>query len=326
VSSAVAAVLLALLLRWLLEPILHGEAPFLLLFAAVMAAAAYGGLWPGLLATILGGGAATLLFGSPTSSSAHYGPELLLYIIEGVLLSIVGARLHRAASAADTAQRANLELEQQILEISDDERRRIGHDLHDGLGQQLTGIALLSKVLQQRLAGGSAREAQTAEQIASLVNQSIAWTRDLARGLAPVALDSGGLSAAMEEAAYNSARILQVNCTFFREGPERRMDPHHSVHLYRIIQEAMSNSVKHGKARNIEVRLRFDEHSITLTVIDDGCGISFKTLARPGLGLQIMRYRARMIGATIRIQRASADSGTIVHCILPTGSKSPAGA
>jgi signal transduction histidine kinase len=309
----------ALLLRWMLGPVLREQAPFLLLFAAVMAAAAYGGLGPGLLATALGGGAAYALFVADTPATAAIVPELLLYLIEGILLSVIGARLQGAANAAETAQRANLDLEQQILEISDDERRRIGHDLHDGLGQQLTGIALLSKVLQQRLSTGSAREAQTAEQIATLVNQSIAWTRDLARGLSPVALDSGGLSAAMEEATHASARILQVSCSFTREGPERPTDPHHSVHLYRIIQEAMSNSVKHGKARNVEVRLRFEPDSIVLTVIDDGCGISTKTLARPGLGLQIMRYRAKMIGASIRIERASEEGGTIVHCTLPTG-------
>lgn len=313
-SLAIAAVAVALVLRLAMEPLLDTEAPYLLMFTAVIAASAYGGLGPGLLATALVGIASYLLF---LPEPNRVTPAFLLFVIEGGLVSVLGARLHQAIRHAEITEMQNLNLEQRILEISDDERRSIGHDLHDGLGQQLTGIALLSKVLQQRLARSDPMEAKTADRIATLVNQSIAWTRDLARGLSPVTLKSGGFSAAMEEAAINSARVLGIDCTFSYEGEEVTVDGHTSLHLYRIIQEAMSNSAKHGKAKNVTVRLHVASGVVHLTLADDGIGISAKTLSHPGLGLQIMRHRARMIGADVRIASARPEGGAVVECIMP---------
>lgn len=316
-SLAVVAVAVVLLLRLGLEHVLKAEAPFLLMFAAVMAAAAYGGLGPGLLATFLGGTASYFLFVPEAPNLPRVEPLFVLFLVEGTLLSILGARLHEAVRRAAITQINNLNLEQRILEISDDERRRIGHDLHDGLGQQLTGIALLSKVLQQRLAQSSPAEARTADQIATLVNRSITWTRDLARGLSPVTLESDGFTAAMEEAAINSARVLGIDCTFQQEGEDPSIDGHTSLHFYRIIQEAMSNSAKHGKAKSVTVRLVVNSEHVRLTVTDDGIGISAKTMSRPGIGLQIMRHRAKMIGAEISIARARPEGGAVVECIMP---------
>ncbi len=314
---AVVAVGAALAMRTALEPLITSNVPFLLLFAAVMAAAAYGGLGPGLLATVLGGIAGYGLFMSPAERNGTTRTELALFLLEGGLLSIMAARLHQAVSQAAAAEAANLVLEQRILEISDDERRRIGHDLHDGLGQQLTGIALLSKALQQRLSAVQPEDAQAVEQIASLVNQSIAWTRDLARGLAPMSLESADAAAAFEEAAVNSAHLLGVECSFHAEGELPRIEEHAALHLVRIIQEAITNSAKHGKAKHVRVMLSADEQKLSLDIRDDGIGMSAKTLAKPGLGLRIMNYRARMIGAKIEFGRSNPGGGALVRCIVP---------
>ena len=194
-SLAVVAVGGAMGVRWALGPIVESEAPFLLLFAAVMAAAAYGGMGPGLFATLLGGVAEYLLVTSQNTGEDVTRMQLTLFLLEGGLLSVLAGRMHQAIRQAAIAEMTNLELEQRILEISDDERRRIGHDLHDGLGQQLTGIALLSKALQQRLNPISPEDAQAADRIATLVSQTIGWTRDLARGLAPLVVESADLAA-----------------------------------------------------------------------------------------------------------------------------------
>lgn len=316
-SLCVVAVGGAMGVRWALDPIVASEAPFLMLFAAVMAAAVYGGLGPGLFATLLGATAEYLLTTFQNTGSYVTRMQLTLFLLEGGVLSVLAGRLHQAIRQAAIAEAVNLELEQHILEISDDERRRIGHDLHDGLGQQLTGIALLSKALQQRLNTVSSEDAKAADHIATLVSQTIGWTRDLARGLAPLAVTSADLTATLEEATVNSARLLGINHVFEHEGELPHCNAHTIQHLYRIVQEAISNSVKHGKATSVTVTLGVEDDAMSLAIWDDGIGISAKTLANPGLGLQIMRYRARMIGATIKIARVASKGGTMVKCVLP---------
>jgi signal transduction histidine kinase len=292
------------------------RSPFLLLFAAIMVSAAYGGLGPGVLATVL----ATLASEFPFRLSPFPIPDVAqlgVFFVEGLFLSILGAMLHRARRRAESADAASRKLEQKILEISEGERRRIGHDLHDGLGQHLTGIALLAKALKQRLAGMKLAEAEQAARIAQLVNESIGWTRDLARGLSPVTLDTEGLPPALEELAVNASNLLHIKCTCHYDGDEFAIDGEHALHLYRIAQEAINNSVKHGKATSVQVGLASRGGRITMTVRDDGSGLSAKTLVEPGIGLQIMQYRARMIGATISVARAAPPGGTLVTCTLP---------
>src|SRR6185503_14769014 len=154
---------IALALKLLLVPLVTQDEPFLLFFAAVIAAAVFGGLGPGLLATAL----ATLLDGyffmSPYGrfelQSADQLLRLALFMVECVFVSLIAARLKSARQHAEESAAEARELERRILEISDAEQRRIGHDLHDGLGQHLTGIALMSKRLQQRLTAASSPEA-----------------------------------------------------------------------------------------------------------------------------------------------------------------------
>ncbi len=204
-------------------------------------------------------------------------------------------------------------LEKEILEISAREQRRIGQDLHDGLGQHLTGIAFLSKVLEQKLAAKSFGEAAQAAEIVTLVNQAVTQTRDLGRGLCPVQLEAHGLVAALQELASTTESLFNVTCRFQSEHTILVHDNAVATHLYYIAQEAVSNAIKHGKAQDIVFGLMAAHDRITLTVMDDGIGFPEVLEKHTGMGLHIMNYRARMIDGSLTVQR-NADRGTTVTC------------
>jgi PAS domain S-box-containing protein len=217
-------------------------------------------------------------------------------------------------------------LERQILEISGREQQRIGHDLHDGISQQLAGIALLGKVLHQKLEAKTLTEASDARRIVDLVNDTIAQTRNLARGLSPVQLEEQGLLAALEELAMGVESFHSVSCRF-RCAEKILIEDHATAtHLYRIAQEAVNNALKHGEPSQIDIELESSNEHCTLTVRDNGKGIPDDLAGGDGMGFHIMQYRARMIDASFDIRRAP-KGGTMVVCELTNDSvKSKAGA
>jgi signal transduction histidine kinase len=214
----------------------------------------------------------------------------------------------------DITERKNLEAA--ILEISEREQRRIGHDLHDGLGQELTGIAFLSKVLEQRLTAVAPPEAAEARQIAELVNQTIKQTREMARGLSPVELDVDGLASALHQLAKRIEGRFGISCTVDWDRSVTISEHATATHLYRIAQEAVSNAIRHGDARHVVIRLAHTEREIALTVTDDGVGFPEGVAPSKGMGLHVMSYRARTVGGSLEVARA-ADGGTIVTCAIP---------
>jgi len=206
-------------------------------------------------------------------------------------------------------------LEKENLEISEREQRRIGQDLHDGLCQHLAGIEMLSQVLAQKLAPRS-RAAARATEIARAVREAISETRLLARGLSPVTLESEGLMSALAELALNTEKLFQTRCEF--DCPETVKFPDHAAatHLFRIAQEAVSNAVKHGKAKKIWIQLRQTADGITVAVTDDGGGFPAKFSPGSGMGLRIMQARIGMVGGTVTIERLPAG-GTCVLFMAP---------
>lgn len=205
-------------------------------------------------------------------------------------------------------------LEREILEISDQEQLRIGQDLHDGLGQELTGVALLAKVLGADLAAEKSPRADSAKKIAQLVQQAISKTRDLARGLSPIGLDAQGLAPALQELARHTDETLGIRCAFVSSRSIVPDEPTANVHLYRIAQESVNNAIKHGKAKTITIRLGSDDGNGLLVVEDDGTGLRNHDGGVPrGMGLRIMAYRARMIGALLTV-RPGPSGGTVVTC------------
>jgi PAS domain S-box-containing protein len=218
------------------------------------------------------------------------------------------------ASGIDISERKRLE--KTVLEISEREQRRIGQDLHDGLGQHLTGIAFMTKVQEQRLAERKIPEAEDATRIVQLVNDAILKTRELSRGLLPVVSEARGLMSALRLFAEEISDLFAVNCCFECEQAVLIHDDATATHLYRIAQEAVNNAIKHGHAANISIRLGRGETEGTLAVRDDGAGIDRTPAPHAGVGLHIMNYRAGMIGGTLDIRREQ-PRGTSVTCRFP---------
>lgn len=208
-------------------------------------------------------------------------------------------------------------LETEVLEASEGERRRIGQDLHDDLCQRLTSIALTTRLLQQRLARRAPEAAAVANEIVQAAQQATARARELAKGLHPVRLEADGLAAALRELAANVETQFRVPCRFHlrdtRAGA-RVIDPAVAIQLYRIAQEAATNSAKHGNAKNISISLSVVKGRLKLSVADDGVGIADVRPAA-GMGLPIMNQRARAIGAALTISRGRRG-GTLVTCSL----------
>jgi len=204
-------------------------------------------------------------------------------------------------------------LERAVLEISEREQRRIGQELHDRLGQQLVGIALMSTALQKKLAAKSLPVAAEAGEIAKLVDQAVDQARFLARGLSPVALEKGGVTFALEQLASKVEELYGIKCYFNCDKLVHISNESAATHLYHIAQEAVTNAVEHSKAKRVWIGLNSVKGSIILTIKDDGVGLPERPEESRGMGLQIMRYRAGMIGASLDVQ-PDAEGGTIVIC------------
>jgi signal transduction histidine kinase len=226
------------------------------------------------------------------------------------------ARVRQRTLALTDEMAERMRLETEILEISEREQRRIGHDLHDGLGQHLTGTALAGQVLGDRLeARGLATEATETNRVVALIEEAIALTRTLAHGLSPVSVEVEGLNVALSQLAGITCAQFYLPCEF-RCGPKVHVDnPATATHLYRITQEAISNAIRHGRTGRVDISLDADEsgEGTVLTITDNGVGLDATSKRREGQGLRIMRHRARMINATLEVQSAPGG-GTVVRC------------
>ena len=207
-------------------------------------------------------------------------------------------------------------LERELLETSERERRRIGRDLHDSLGQLLTGTALAGQVLQERLAARGLGEADDAARVVALVEESIELTRSLSRGLYPVALEGGGLDQGLRELAMATSAHPNVRCEYHCEDPIEIHNQATAAHLYRISQEAITNAIRHGRATRIDVRLESSGSGVRLVVDDDGSGLPPPGRRGPGMGLRIMAHRAAVTGGTFEVGR-DAERGTRVVVEAP---------
>jgi signal transduction histidine kinase len=207
-------------------------------------------------------------------------------------------------------------LEESILDISVQEQRRIAQDLHDGLGQHLTGIAFMSKVLEEKLSDKSLPEAAEAAKIVQMVNQAIDNTRQLARGLHPVAAERAGLMSALKKWASEVEELFHIRCRFQCQQRVYVDDVNVATHLYRIAQEAVNNAIRHGRCREITISLSARSGTGTLSVADNGTGFTREPDKQPGMGLSIMNYRADMLGGSLKIH-SQENGGVKVSCFFP---------
>lgn len=210
-------------------------------------------------------------------------------------------------------------LEKEILDITEREREQIGHELHDGMGQILTGIAVLCKALALKLKDQSSKEMKDALVISKLANQAIGQTRDLAKMLYPIDLQTGGLVSALKTLASNTEKTMQVTCRFRCGKSVSVKNLFEAKQIYRIVQEAITNAVRHGKAKHINIKLRLTKKGTILSIENDGLDFQKLSSHQKGLGLKIMQYRTDLIGGSLDIRKGD-KGGTVVTCIFPNDS------
>ncbi|MFO1475299.1 MAG: PAS domain S-box protein [Verrucomicrobiota bacterium] len=237
--------------------------------------------------------------------------EARFVLVDANAFWMEGKFVHSRWFIRDISQRKRLERE--LLEISERERRGLAQELHDGLGQQLGGIAYLSNVLREKLLERGAPEAADAARISDLMRNAIEQARRVARGLSPIQPEPEGLMSALGELAEQTAEFFGVRCVFDCRGPAPVHDAETAAHLFRIAQEAVNNSLKHGNPRTVIIRLERRRKRVTLTVADDGRGIGPVSPTRTGLGLRIMQYRTSLIQGQLTVQRRG-KRGTEVIC------------
>jgi signal transduction histidine kinase len=212
---------------------------------------------------------------------------------------------------------ARRRLETQLVEIAEREQRRIGQDLHDGLGQQLTGMVFLNNVLHEKLAQQSLPEAADAARLGELLGETRLQVRELARGLNPFPIEPNGLVGALTRLAESTAQLHRVTCHLECPRPVLIHDNHVATHLFRIAQEAVTNALRHGKrVRTITLFLIENSHTLQLLIQDDGGRWRRRREQPAGLGVSIMSYRAEAVGGTLDI-RTVRPRGTLVRCGVP---------
>jgi signal transduction histidine kinase len=208
-------------------------------------------------------------------------------------------------------------LEREVFETTERERRRIGRDLHDSLGQQLTAASLATNGLVIALESAAPALVPQAANLGQQLRESIAQVRVLSHGLSPVALEEEGLMHSLHELAEATARSTGVRCTFECPQPVRVPDVALAGHLYRIAQEAVNNALKHAAPHEIRIGLGPHEDRLMLEVEDDGEGLPETLAAGGGIGLRVMRHRALLIGGIFEIGSSPAG-GTRLACIVPS--------
>ena len=208
-------------------------------------------------------------------------------------------------------------LDQEIAEVADRERRRLGQNLHDSLGQHLTGTALAAQVLREKLADRAATEVQDADKVVQYIEEGIDLTRNLARGFFSPELEADGLTVALHGLAANISERFRVPCAFNGDDNILVGDSTTATQLYHIAQEAVMNAVKHAGANKIEIELVRNGQKLALAVSDDGRGFPEKLPHPPGLGLRLMAHGASFIGGKLAITR-NDRGGTLVTCKLNT--------
>jgi PAS domain S-box-containing protein len=226
----------------------------------------------------------------------------------------LGSRRLFTVTVRDITQRR--QLEKQVLEISDQERRRIAQDLHDGLCQHLAATEFATQLLTDKLTQQSLPQATEARQIVGFIQRAMTQAHEIAHGLHPVEIGPGGLMAALNDLSASVQNFFHVACDVKANGAADLFDDKEATHVYRIVQEAVANAIKHGKPSRILIELHARDERIVLTVNDNGLGFPEQLRQNKGMGISSMNYRACMIGATLTVRR-NPNGGTAVVLSLP---------
>jgi len=230
----------------------------------------------------------------------------------GILVRELDRRVDERTAAYEREMVERRRLDQEIAQVANRERRRLGHDLHDKLGQHLTGTALAAQVLKEKLAARCCPETDDAEKLVQCLEEGIDFTRNLARGFFSPELRAEGLVVALQNLAETISEQSGINCVLHGDELIPIHDATVANQLYRIAQEAVTNSVKHAAASHIHIRLAMDGSELCLSIVDDGLGFPDNPRSE-GLGLHLMRHAAALSGGTFDIRR-NGGRGTIATC------------
>jgi PAS domain S-box-containing protein len=211
-------------------------------------------------------------------------------------------------------------LENELLEITEKERRRIALDLHDDLGQKLSGVALMTKALELKLTKAKAETAKEAARIHALIQETMTHASDLAHDLATLDLQQKTLAEALGHLASHARALFGIVCEFKHRGAVPSLDSSTVMQLYKIAQESLTNAIKHGKANRVEIALNVERTGLVLTIANNGVPFPDMHGRSTGMGLRIMNYRASLIGGELDIKATGSD-GTLVTCRLPLDPK-----
>jgi signal transduction histidine kinase len=322
---AVLATALTTGLTVLLQPHLRNGV-MALFFGSVMFSGWFGGLGPGLVASALSVLAARYFFFPPIYSLAvHSGDDhaqIVVFTIVTIIISILIQIQKRTEQALlDSRERLRVTVDG-ALDAVWQQQRRIAHELHDSLGQELTGLGFLAKSLVRSMEGTEGSEA--AGRVKDGIERALEQLRGLAKGVMPVEPEAEGLMSALQQLAATVEKMFAVPCRFECPVPVKVARHQVASHLYRIAQEAATNAMKHAKPKSVTVSLLADAKGLILRIEDDGEGLpSREENLLGGSGLRIMKYRAAALGAELTFASRS-PSGTIVTCSLPTSAEPPA--
>ncbi|HXX43008.1 MAG TPA: sensor histidine kinase [Chthoniobacterales bacterium] len=285
----------------------------------------FGNVWFGLFFSVLSVSASAVsdvAAGIPALEFWNIGMALMAYIIFTLmfwklrsLLFELDQRVRERTAALRHEVAERERLDQEIAEVADRERRRLGQNLHDSLGQHLTGTALAAQVLREKLATRAAVEVQDADKVVRYLEDGIDLTRNLARGFFSPELDADGLGVALQGLAENVTERFGVQCNFIGTEAVSLRNATTATQLYHIAQEAAMNAVKHASPSKIDIHIREANGELSLTIADDGIGLPAKLPQPPGLGLRLMAHGAALIGGKFMINRNSSR-GTVVTCKL----------
>lgn len=246
--------------------------------------------------------------------------NFLQFVPEVVRRGLTRMRERRRLAAAEqqlaASQAALRRSHEEVLAISEYEQRRFGQDLHDGLGQHLTAIQFMCHSLREDLAAEHPLLEAQAAKISEFLRETVVQTRALSHGLAPVKLEAGGLMEALRELVRTTGTIGKVKCRFRCATPVLIADSAVAGHLYRIAQETVNNALKHGHARKIEIELSKCDEALRLRISDDGKGFPKSKKTGTGIGLEVMKHRANVMGGTLAIESQPGE-GVTVDCTVP---------
>jgi len=205
-------------------------------------------------------------------------------------------------------------LQDRIIQIIENERQRIGQDLHDGLGQSLTAVSFIIEAIRQKITENKIDLNEKIDCINDIIQNSIVQIRNTSKMLSPVKVGISGFIASLEEMSDSIQNIFNVNCKLKITGNIDILDIPVATNLFYIAKEAVNNSIRHGKAENIEIILTDMENTLTMSICDDGIGMNISP-NNDGMGLKIMKYRSALIGAVLHTV-TSPNGGTIIKTTI----------